>query len=113
MMPKRHKGVPERKFVQLDIPGMELVETNDSQYADGYEWQALVTDFDLPAADILPLYRERGDCEKPLEHIRETGRRRLAPRGGHVQTAAAILQCPRFPPRKAGCATFNCVFQAQ
>lgn len=52
-----------RKFVQLDIPGAELVEMNDSKYADGYEWQALVTDFDLPAADILPLYRERGDCE--------------------------------------------------
>ena len=57
------QGVQVRKFVQLDIPGMELVKMNDSKYADGYEWQALVTDFDLPAADILPLYRERGDCE--------------------------------------------------
>ena len=60
-MPKRKKEPPKRKFTQLGIPGLDLVETTDGDYADGYEWHALVTDMDMDAADILPLYRERGD----------------------------------------------------
>ena len=70
-MPKRRKARPARKFTQLNMPGVELVETEDSLYADGYEWYALVTDFDLlPARDILPLYRERGDCENIFDEMK-------------------------------------------
>ena len=36
-MPKRRKNPPQRKLTQLDIPGLELVETSDEDYADGYE----------------------------------------------------------------------------
>ena len=42
-MPKRKKTPPQRKFTQLDIPGLELVETGDEDYADGYEWYAVVS----------------------------------------------------------------------
>ena len=51
------KAPPQRKFTQLDIPGLELVEAGDEDYADGYEWYALVTDLDMDARDVLPLYR--------------------------------------------------------
>ena len=60
-MPKRRKSPPTRKFTQLSIPGLELVEASDGAYADGYEWYALVTDLDMDARDVLPLYRGRGD----------------------------------------------------
>ena len=60
-MPKRKKNPPQKVFTQLDIPGLELVEAADEDYADGYEWYALVTDLDMDARDVLPLYRERGD----------------------------------------------------
>ena len=53
-MPKRKKDPPQRKFTQLDIPGLELVEAVDEDYADGYEWYALVTDLDMDARDVLP-----------------------------------------------------------
>ena len=69
-MPKRRKNPPRRKFTQLDIPGLELVETPDGEYADGYEWYALVTDLDLDARDIPPLYRERGDCENVFDEMK-------------------------------------------
>ncbi len=38
--PKRKKNTPQRKFTQLDIPGLELVEAVDEDFADGYEWYA-------------------------------------------------------------------------
>ena len=69
-MPKRHKNPPVRKFTQLGIPGIELVEADNSLYADGYEWHALVTDFDLPAKGILRLYRLRGDCENIFDEMK-------------------------------------------
>ena len=69
-MPKRRKDPPKRKFVQTDIPGLELVETNDETYADGCEWYVLVTDFDMDARDVLPLYRERGDCENIFDEMK-------------------------------------------
>lgn len=53
-MPKRRKSPPTRKFVQLGIPGLELVEASDGAYADGYGWYALVTDLDMDARDVLP-----------------------------------------------------------
>ena len=70
-MPKRKKVPQRRRFTQLDIPGLELVEAGGEDYADGYEWYALVTDLDMDARDVLPLYRERGD-------IRPRRRRRVA-----------------------------------
>ena len=48
-MPRRRKSPPARKFTQLGIPGLEIVE------------YALVTDLDTDARDVLPLYRGRGD----------------------------------------------------
>ena len=69
-MPKRKKAPPQRKFTQLDIPGLELVEAGDEDYADGYEWYALVTDLDMDARDVLPLYRERGDCENVFDEMK-------------------------------------------
>lgn len=60
-MPKRRKSPPTRKFTQLSIPGLELVEASDETYADGYEWYALVTDLDMDARDVLPPCRGRGD----------------------------------------------------
>ena len=69
-MPKRKKNPPQRKFTQLDIPGLELVEAGDEDYADGYEWYALVTDLDMDARDVLPLYRERGDCENIFDEMK-------------------------------------------
>ena len=69
-MPKRKKNPPQRKFTQLEFPGLELVETTDEDYADGYEWHALVTDLDMDARDILPLYRERGDCENIFDEMK-------------------------------------------
>ena len=48
-MPKRRKSPPTRKFTQLGIPGLELVEASDETCADGYEWYALVTDLDMDA----------------------------------------------------------------
>ena len=69
-MPKRKKNSPQRKFSQLDIPGLELVDATDEDYADGYEWYALVTDLDMDARDILPLYRERGDCENIFDEMK-------------------------------------------
>lgn len=55
---------------QLEIPGLELVEAPDEDYADGYEWYALVTDLDMDARDVLPLYRERGDCENIFDEMK-------------------------------------------
>lgn len=69
-MPKRRKNPPTRKFTQLSIPGLELVEASDGAYADGYEWYALVTDLDMDARDILPLYRGRGDCENVFDEMK-------------------------------------------
>ena len=69
-MPKRRKNPPQRKFRQLEIPGLELVEAPDEDYADGYEWYALVTDLDMDARDVLPLYRERGDCENIFDEMK-------------------------------------------
>ncbi|MBR0506303.1 MAG: transposase [Kiritimatiellae bacterium] len=69
-MPKRKKAPPQRKFTQLDIPGLELVEAGDEDYADGYERYALVTDLDMDARDVLPLYRERGDCENIFDEMK-------------------------------------------
>jgi len=53
-MPKRKKAPPQRKFTQLDIPGLELGEAGDEDYADGYEWYALVTDLDMDARGVRP-----------------------------------------------------------
>jgi len=39
-------------------------------FADGYEWYALVTDLDMDARDVLPLYRERGDCENVFDEMK-------------------------------------------
>ena len=69
-MPKRRKSPPTRKFTQLGIPGLELVEASDETCADGYEWYALVTDLDMDARDVLPLYRERGDCENVFDEMK-------------------------------------------
>ncbi len=69
-MPKRRRDPPKRRFTQLDIPGLELMEAMDEDYADGYEWYALVTDLDMDARDILPLYRERGDCENIFDEMK-------------------------------------------
>ena len=69
-MPKRKKTPPQRKFTQLMIPGLELVEATDEDYADGYEWYALVTDLDRNARDVLPLYRARGDCENIFDEMK-------------------------------------------
>ena len=69
-MPKRRKNPPRMDLVQLDIPGLELVETTDEDYADGYEWYALVTDLDMDTRDIPPIYRERGDCENIFDEMK-------------------------------------------
>ena len=69
-MPKRRESPPTRKFTQLSIPGLELVEASDETYADGYEWYALVTDLDMDARDVLPLYRGRGDCENVFDEMK-------------------------------------------
>jgi hypothetical protein len=69
-MPKRKNDPPQRRFTQLKIPGLELVEATDDVYADGYEWYALVTDLGMDARDILPLYRERGDCENIFDEMK-------------------------------------------
>lgn len=69
-MPKRRKSPPTRKFTQFGIPSLELVEAPDGAYADGYEWYALVTDLDMDARDVLPLYRERGDCENVFDEMK-------------------------------------------
>ena len=69
-MPKRRKSPPTRKFTQLGIPGLELVEASDGAYADGYEWYALVTDLDMDARDILPPCRGRGDCENVFDEMK-------------------------------------------
>ena len=53
-VPKRRKSPPTRKFTQLGIPGLELVEASDRACADGYERYALVTDLDMDARDVLP-----------------------------------------------------------
>ena len=45
-------------------------ETQMSVNADGYEWYALVTDLDMDARDVLPLYRERGDCENIFDEMK-------------------------------------------
>ncbi len=68
--PKRKKAPPQRKFTQLGLPGLDLVEASDEVYADGYEWYALVTDLDRNARDILPLYRGRGDCENIFDEMK-------------------------------------------
>ena len=70
MAPKRRKNRPQRKFTQLDVPGIELVEAADGDHADGYEWHALVTDLGMDARDVLPLYRERGDCENVFDEMK-------------------------------------------
>ena len=69
-MPKRKKVPQRRRLTQLDIPGLELVEAGGEDYADGYEWYALVTDLDMDARDVLPLYRERGDCENIFDEMK-------------------------------------------
>ena len=69
-MPKRRKSPPTRKFTQLGIPGLELVEAPDGACADGCEWYALGTDLDMDARDVLPLYRERGDCENVFDEMK-------------------------------------------
>ncbi len=48
---------PQRKLTQLDIPGLELVEAGDENYADGYEWYALVTDL----ANLWNVFTRLGD----------------------------------------------------
>lgn len=68
--PKRRKPPPRRRFAQPGIPGLELVEAPDGACADGYEWYALVTDLDMDARDVLPLYRERGDCENVFDEMK-------------------------------------------
>ena len=70
-MPKRKKVPQQRRLTQLDIPGLELVEAGGEDYADGYEWYALVTDLDMDARDVLPLYRERGDPDWSEAEIAE------------------------------------------
>ena len=69
-MPKRRKSPPTRKFTQLSIPGLELVEASDETCADGYEWYALVTDLDMDARDVLPPCRGRGDCENVFDEMK-------------------------------------------
>lgn len=69
-MPKRRKSPPQRRFTQLGIPGLELVEAADGEFAEGYEWYALVTDLDMDARDVLPLYRERCDCENVFDEMK-------------------------------------------
>lgn len=69
-MPKRRKSPPTRKFTQLGIPGLELVEASDGACADGYEWYALVTDLDMDAKNVLPLCRGRGDCENVFDEMK-------------------------------------------
>ena len=69
-MPKRRKSPPTRKFTQLSIPGLELVEASDGTCADGYEWYALVTDLDMDARDVLPPCRGRGDCENVFDEMK-------------------------------------------
>jgi hypothetical protein len=46
------------------------MEAGDEDHADGYEWHALVTDLDMDARDVLPLYRERGDCENVFDEMK-------------------------------------------
>ena len=65
-MPKRKKVPQRRRFTQLDIPGLELVEAGDEDYADGYEWYALVTDLDMDAMVFLLIIEFGTSC-----HIRE------------------------------------------
>ena len=60
------------------------MEAMDEDYADGYEWYALVTDLDMDARDILPLYRERGDCENIFARLGEDGAHREATTSRHL-----------------------------
>ena len=46
------------------------MEAGDEDHADGYEWHALVTDLDMDARDVLPLYRERGECENIFDEMK-------------------------------------------
>ena len=69
-MKKLRNEPPHREFAQLAIPGLELVMVNDGMYADDYEWYALVTDLDLGPRAVSQLYRERGDCEKIFDEMK-------------------------------------------
>ena len=44
-MPERRKAPPQRKSTQLWLPGLDLVETSDEVYADGYGRFQRVADF--------------------------------------------------------------------
>ena len=57
------------KYTTNSAAGAQTIETLGGDYA--LKWYALVTDLDMDARDILPLYRERGD-------IRPRRRRRVA-----------------------------------
>ena len=120
-MPKRKKAPPQRKFTQLDIPGLELVEAGDEDYADGYEWYALVTDLELRERlrrDEEPVGMERlhgafaetdralrgdgRDRGEPLERVHEARRRRDAPRGRHLPSAPPVVRREAVSPCAAG-----------
>ena len=60
-----------RKYSTKQATGAQKIETLGGDYADGYEWYALVTDLDMDARDVLPLYRERGDPDWSEAEIAE------------------------------------------
>lgn len=68
--PARRKNPPRERVTQLEIPGLSLVETPPGPCADGWDWHALVTDLDMDARDVLPLYRDRGDCENVFDEMK-------------------------------------------
>lgn len=68
--PARRKAPPRERVTQLEIPGLSLVEAPPGPCADGWDWHALVTDLDMDARDVLPLYRDRGDCENVFDEMK-------------------------------------------
>ena len=67
--PRRRKDPPRREVHEL-LPGLELVTSEDAEYADGYEWHALVTDLGLDARAVSQLYRDRGNCENIFDEMK-------------------------------------------
>ncbi len=61
--PKHKQKAKSQVYVQTEIPGMEYLTSDDTNFADGYEWHILVSNFDAPKTALPQLYRDRGDCE--------------------------------------------------
>ena len=67
---RRVVGIRQKIDVRPDAKGKQLTLFADDPTLTCYRFGALVTDFDLPAAELWRLYRGRADCENRIKELK-------------------------------------------